>query len=97
MITIRFSHYYKKMPDNLKGTYLYNVEVTSFEKLTPEFIDQDTETIDGKFYPLPAFGRCLILRLMTGKHKWQTVRPWNPGKERYYRDCIGTKVHIAVG
>lgn len=96
MKAIKFSHRYKKMPKNLYQTHIYAVEVTDFDKLTPEFIDQDTETVDGKFYPLPTFGKCMIIRLWTNGHKWQTVRSWNPEKEKYYKSLIGQEVRILI-
>lgn len=93
--TIKFSHYYKKMPAVLTPTYLKGIRVKNYSDLTEEFIREDTETVDGEFYQLSK-GKLLILDLWTEGKYWTTVRPWNSEKEKYYRSLIGKEVRIEV-
>ena len=93
--SIKFSHKYKKMPVVLVPTFLKGVRIRHYNELTEDFIKLDTETVDGKFYPLPKT-KLLILDLWTDGGCWHTCRPWNKQKEEYYRSLIGKKVRIVV-
>lgn len=101
MIIIRFSHRYKKMPPDVEylTTWITGVKVIELSDLTPEQIKQDTETIHGTFYPLKP-GRYIWIDLWSDAIpqpvKWQTIRPYNPGKEKYYRDEIGKEIGIEI-
>ena len=93
--TIKFSHYYKKMPAVLSPTYLKGVRLKHYNDLTEDFIREDTETVDGSFYDLPKT-HLLILDLWTEGKYWTTVRRWTPEKEKYYRSLVGKEVRIEV-
>lgn len=95
MNTIKFSHYYKKMPKSFEGTVIHSVKVQNTKGLTDEFIKYDTETVDGKYYQLPS-GMVMIIHLNTNGHMWTTVRSWNPRKEKYYKELVGQEVAILV-
>jgi hypothetical protein len=92
---IKFSHRYKKMPPYFKSTYISDVEKKNYMDLTEEFIKSDTEIAGGGFYELP-LGELLIIKLYTDGHEWQTIRSWNPEKEKYYRSIIGKEVEIKI-
>lgn len=83
------------MPKKLDGTYLVDVKKIHYDKLDKDFIKADTETIDGKFYQLSR-GNLLILKLYTMGHVWQTIRPWNLEKEKYYKELLGEEVYIEI-
>lgn len=95
MKQIKFSHRYKKMPRVLEGTYISEVTKVHFRDLTKEFVLADTETVDGQFYPLSQ-GWLLKIDLWTNGFKWQTLRPWNSEKEKYYRSLRGQEVQILI-
>lgn len=83
------------MPKNLKGTYLVDVVRTHYNKLTPEFIREDTETVDGKLYQLPRT-ELIILKLYTDGRIWQTVRRYTAEKYEYYYAIQGLEVEIVI-
>jgi len=102
MRSISFSHQYVKIPsgpDSLTAQ-LIGVFRTDFGDLCNQFIEYDTRYIskEGKVehYPLPTHGPALMLLLKTNDWLWTTVRPWNEGKERYYRDMLNEEVRIIV-
>lgn len=102
MIAIRFSHYYKKMPQNVSQciTTLEDVELVNLEDLDPAFLEADTAFVGGGHYPLPKKGKYMILWLKSDAgiftHPWQTIRRWTPEKEAYYRHHIKEQVKIDV-
>ncbi len=89
MLTIPFSHVYKKMPLNIDKpwakTVLLGYRVAN--TLSPAFLQYDTTIIGGGNFKLPAKGPYLVLSLKTtfygieglelGRKCWTTVRcPW---------------------
>ena len=91
MLTIPFSHYYKKMPIgvNKRGAKTILKGYTVVDELSPEFIEYDTAIAAGGDYRLPAKGPYLILFLetimpVTGySYRWTTVRlPWRRQAKR---------------
>ncbi len=101
MITIKFSHQYKKFPPDLSMyTHLTDVELVNLEDLDPAFLEADTAIRGGGHYPLPKKGKFMILWLFTtdgiAAHRWQTIRRWTPEKEAYYRKHVGEAVRIEV-
>lgn len=99
MNQIKFSHRYVKMPPKLTPTYIERIEVTHYDNLTPEFIEQDTRTISGSHYELPK-EKLIIIWLYTAAdagYKWQTIRRWTEEKEKYYKSLIGQQVSIKIG
>ena len=100
MISIKFSHRYKKMPETFDNTYLVDLELVNIEDLTPEFIRKDTEIIGGGHYYLPTKGTFMILWLLTtngpATHRWQTIRRWTTQKEGFYRSHLGEQVNIEI-
>lgn len=95
MKTIKFSHRYKKMPKVLEPTFITEIRKVHFNDLTPEFIKADTETVNGDFYTLPPI-MLIIIELWTNGIKWQTIRPWNEEKEKYYKSLRGQEVKIEI-
>ena len=67
MKTIRFSHYYNKIPLNVKTAVLLGIEAWDVEKLPASFKDYDAEYQDKEGYPLyyqlPEKGEVIILFL----------------------------------
>lgn len=96
MHAIKFSHYYKKFPPVITDpTYITRVARCHYRDLSKIFIVQDTETIEGEFYPLPVTD-LIIIYLYTEGHKWQTIRRYTPAKYDYYRSLVGQEVKIIV-
>jgi len=97
MISIRFSHKYVKMPQDFEISTLTSVENVNLEYLDPAFLERDTAIVGGGHYPLPKKGRYMILWLESPSGAvWQTIRPWNPGKEKYYESHIGELVRCLI-
>jgi hypothetical protein len=95
MRTIKFSHYYKKMPLVLNPTFIKDIALIDYTDLTPEEIKLDTETRDGQFYPLPKT-KLIWIKLWTEGHEWGTLRRYTPDKYEYYSNLVGEEVHIEV-
>ena len=106
--TIRFSHYYEKMPPRwilltkTAKTIITSLNVVEKKDLPQKFIDEDTAYRNEgtmSYYPLPE-GKLLIISLQTAgldyEHKWQTVRRYAPQKATYYEKLIGKEVRIEV-
>lgn len=98
---IKFSFRYKKMPDGVEylHTYVKSADLVDYKELTPEQINQDTETVDGQFYPLP---HDTLIRIglwsetITGGVEWATMRRFTPWKFEYYRKLLGQEVNIEI-
>lgn len=95
MITIKFSHKYKKMPPVLTGTYIKDIAIIDYKDLTPEEIKLDTETVDGQFYELPKT-RLIWIKLWSEFGEWGTLRRYTPEKYKYYRSHVGEEVRIST-
>ena len=95
MITIKFSHRYKKMPLFFVGSKLLSASPLHYKDLSEEYIKQDTETIEGKFYKLPRT-MLIELRFDTKGHLWGTLRRYTPRKLTYYQAHIGEEVEIQI-
>lgn len=95
MNVIKFSHRYKKMPVVLNPTFVTGLEKANYYDLGQKYIEMDTETVDGQFYPLPKTD-LLIIHLYTEGKDWQTIRRWTPQKEKYYRGLVGHEVEIKI-
>ena len=95
---IKFIHLYEKMPPDFQVSRLTNVEVVNLEDLDPLFLERDTAIQEGGHYSLPKKGKYMILYLESGvmNIRWQTIRRWTPGKEKYYRKYIGKLVNCQV-
>jgi hypothetical protein len=110
MITIKFSHFYKKMPRDYKLSKLLDVFNIKLEELSEYFLKYDTtyeERIDDgvnsisqeERYPLPNKGDYMILLLQAGSGRgqiWTTIRRRTDDKEKYYRGHIGEIVNCEV-
>jgi hypothetical protein len=109
MKKIKFSHYYDKIPQKIRGrhTWLVSVQIyDSIEQMPKNFVEYDTIYYDGfvkKNYPLPA-GKVMLLVLFSDAGEeapncyiWTTIRSWNKQKEQYYRLLIGKEIKIEVG
>lgn len=92
---IKFSKKYKKMPDVLSPTKVTLVYKIHFRSLPTTMVLEDTLATDGTYYTLPD-GELLFIGLETNGHKWQTYRPWNKGKEHYYKSLVGKEVKIVI-
>lgn len=81
------------MNDYKKGTFcesfVFNVEVTHFNKLPIDFIKYDTEYGDGLYYELPKT-KLLVIGIFT-----EGIR-WTSEKEKYYKSLIGKEVRIKI-
>lgn len=95
MQVIKFSHRYKKMPKDMRTTYIKDVAVVNYEELTEAEIKQDTETVDGKFYALPKT-RLIWIKLWSEGKEWGTMRRWTVEKYKYYRSLVGQQVKIEI-
>ena len=99
MNTIKFSHFYSKLPRDYQYSKLLQVLPVKLEELSPEFRQYDTTYLDGgeeKQYPLPAKGNYMILLLQAGSghgHLWTTIRnQWHGrglNKLHYYKSMVG--------
>ena len=95
MNTIRFSHFYNKLPRDYQYSRLLQVIPIQLSELSPEFRRYDTTYLDGgeeKQYPLPSSGNYMLLLLQGGSGHgklWTTIRSrWskNGGLSRKYAD-----------
>lgn len=99
MNTIKFSHFYTKMPRDCQYSKLLQVIPVKLEDLSPEFRHYDTTYIDGgeeRQYPLPERGDYMILLLHAGSgygKLWTTIRSrWGghcKDKLDYYKSMTG--------
>lgn len=105
MQSIKFSHKYYKMPDDVNKTYLIEVLRATRETLHGSFINYDTEHDKG-WYQLPG-GELIVLLLLSYVPKndgsshyyerlWTTIRRWTDAKEKYYRALRGQQVRVVV-
>ena len=102
MTTIKFSHKYDKMPEDVSDTYLIEVLTANKKDLHSAFIDHDT-AYGLNNYELPNGGLLILIlksyiRCAVGEVEevWTTVRRQTPEKEAYYRNLRGTKVQIQI-
>lgn len=95
IITIKFSHHYKKMPPVLSGTYIKGVYVCEYANLSPDQIADDTETDDGRHYQLPQ-SRLICIDFWSEYGTWSTMRRFTPEKYKYYLEHLGQEVNIAI-
>ncbi len=97
MRTITFSHRYKKMPHGVEwlDTWIKDVSVIDYSQLTEEQIKLDTETMDGKFYPLTQ-GRLIWIKLYSDSlpkpTEWGTLRPFKKEKFKIYKNLFVQKI-----
>ncbi len=93
MITINFSHRYKKLNvlDETETAVLLQVFETDFSNLSSSFISYDTD--DG-LYKLPKKGMCLVLLFQGKKGIFTTVRRSTEEKARYYKCFINAVFQI---
>lgn len=98
MKSIKFSHEYIKMPDEVKESMLIEVLNVELSELSKEFLNYDTEATDGSTYKLPESGAYLLLLLydQTNCELWTTLRRYTPEKEKYYRGEIGNLFKIEI-
>lgn len=96
MITIKFSHKYKKMPPGYERSLLTGISVVDIQSLNPDFIEADTAIVGGGNYPLPLHGRGIIIRLATNGTRWTTIRRWTAEKEALYKDHLGEEVECRI-
>lgn len=105
MATIKFSHEYEKMLDDMENhqydTTLLEVFKTEFKDLSEGFKAYDT-WIKGEpmfnpnsYYPLPKT-MLIVLLLKTDRFLWTTVRRWTKEKEEYYRGLRGKNVKTEI-
>ena len=93
---IKFSHIYKKMPENFDPSKLIQIMLTTRDHLSHNFEVYDTETVDGEYYKLPS-GEVLVMFLLTRDNVlWTTIRRYTPSKFAYYSDHIGQYFDIDV-
>jgi len=103
MITINFSHHYKKMPAGFERSRLLEVIPVRLEAIGEHFREYDTTYIeDGeeKHYFLPATGDYMILLLLSSTgNLWTTIRSSRTrdrDKLKYYRGHIGEVCNCQV-
>jgi hypothetical protein len=106
MTTIKFSHWYLKMPRGFEHSTLLEVLPVKLEDLSPAFLYYDTTYLDGgeeKQYPLPTKGDYMILLLQAGSGNGQiftTIRSqvgaYGRPKLAYYKRHIGEMVDCVV-
>lgn len=98
MSRIKFSHDYLKFKGQKDKAELIALRVVEYEILTPELIEYDTKTVEGKYYPLP---KTKLIKLFFDGDKgipFCTLRRYTPEKFEYYKSLIGKilEVHIEV-
>jgi hypothetical protein len=101
MKSIKFSHRYTKLPNNIQTAILLAVQKRSVNTLPPDFIDYDTEYFSNEtghksYYVLPDKGEVLILFLWGEKTLFTTIRKWTPSKEKYYTKSIGCEFLVKI-
>ena len=102
MNTIKFSHFYSKLPRDYQYSRLLQVIPIQLAELSPEFRHYDTTYLDGgeeKQYPLPDCGDRILLLLQAGSghgHLWTTIRKREDEKLEYYRSLVGKVVECRV-
>lgn len=106
MITVKFSHFYSKMPRDFQHSKLLDVLPVKLEDLSPEFLRYDTTYNDGgeeRNYELPKKGDYMILLLQSGAGNgqlWTTIRSQRgrggSDKLAYYKSHIGEVVKIEI-
>ena len=99
MNTIRFSHFYNKLPRDYQYSRLLQVIPIRLSDLSAEFRHYDTTYLDGgeeRQYPLPASGNYMILILQGGSGHgklWTTIRSHKgkDGRDKlgYYKSMVG--------
>jgi hypothetical protein len=98
---IRFSHDYFKLMGAGEKAILLQMWLVERDRLNKNFVAYDTCYEDKKgnlqYYELPK-GQllCLLFFSNTGE-LFTTMRPYNMGKEMYYKEKIGKWFKIVVG
>lgn len=93
---IKFSHNYPKLHNQKLAELLAVRELLINDKITQDFLEYDTKTVDGSYYPLKK-GRHLQLVFIGDKHiPFCTVRSYSTDKERFYKSNIGEWFKIEV-
>ena len=98
MRTIKFSHFYSKMPEGFEVSKLLEIFVAYRKDLHECFIEYDTSYGDeGEKYPLPK-GKLIVMLLQTRDSKvlWTTMRRCTPNKLKYYSGLRGSFVKCEV-
>jgi len=97
MRTIKFSHFYKKMPEGYEISKLLEIFVADRKDLHECFILYDTSHGDGENYPLPK-GKLIVMLLQTrdSKELWTTMRRCTPSKLKYYVGLRSSYVNCEV-
>ena len=101
MNTIKFSHRYVKMPDDVTYTRILEVFIANKNDLYKGFVEYDTliDTTAYEHYQLPP-GKLIVLLLQSASKSsyslWTTIRRWTQEKEKYYRGIRGQYVNIEV-
>lgn len=104
--TLKFSHFYKKMPINAlhDPSILIQMFVCEHRQISRYFINYDTLYLDEhkqyKYYDIPN-ERHIVLLINTigaigiGKI-WTTIRRWTHEDELYYKSIVGEELNIQV-
>lgn len=87
---VKFSHHYDKFPKDYCHSELLQVLKGDTRELSNTFIEYDTKTSEGLYYPL-ADGPIIILlfRTETSRKLWTTIRPYTTQKYNYYKQLEG--------
>lgn len=94
--SIKFSHNYPKLHNQKLAELLAVRELLINDKITQDFLEYDTKTVGGSYYPLHK-GRHLQLVFIGDKHiPFCTVRSYSADKERFYKSNIGELFKIEV-
>ncbi len=80
-------------------TWIKDVAIIDYNRLTPQQIKFDTETIDGSFYELPKT-KLIWVKLwsdtINGGYECGTMRRYTPQKWDYYSRLVGQQVKIVI-
>jgi hypothetical protein len=103
MITIKFSSYYLKHPPGFQHSVLLQVLPVELSSLSQAFREYDTTKEDGLQYPLPKYGKYIILFLAPVSNPFclfTTIRSAfsKDGRDKleYYRKHVGEEVKCVV-
>jgi outer membrane lipoprotein-sorting protein len=99
MNTIKFSHYYAKMPNNYSPSRLLQIFEGDSANVSDDLREYDTKYLAKEgtaYYKLPT-GKILILLLLTERGDlWTTIRRYTPRKYEYYLSKVGEMFSIEV-
>jgi hypothetical protein len=96
MKTIKFSHDYPKLWGQKTAILTHMVAIAGKSILHKDFLEYDTKTKEGEYYPLP--DTKLIILYFEGDKRipFCTTRRFTQEKYDYYADLVGSEFNIVI-